>query len=233
MRPRVLVTRPEPGASRTARVLEAAGFEPVIVPLTRVRALDVAADRDVSGCDAAAATSANALRHAPDRLLEALRPLTVFAVGEATAQAARAAGVADARDGGGDAAALARTILGAEMSPTRLLYPCGRVRRPDFERTLAERGIDVVAVETYAVEPIAPDETAAPSVRPDAILVHSEQGARALVARLAQPDWAAAMAGVPCVAISARAAAALEGLKVAVAARPEDAAMIDALRRSL
>ncbi|RWD98328.1 MAG: uroporphyrinogen-III synthase, partial [Mesorhizobium sp.] len=30
---RVLVTRPEPGASRTARRLEAPGFQPILLPL--------------------------------------------------------------------------------------------------------------------------------------------------------------------------------------------------------
>ncbi|TJX45058.1 MAG: uroporphyrinogen-III synthase, partial [Mesorhizobium sp.] len=36
---RVLVTRPEPGASRTARKLEEMGFEPLLLPLTETVAL--------------------------------------------------------------------------------------------------------------------------------------------------------------------------------------------------
>ena len=33
---RVLVTRPEPGASRTAARLEADGFAPIVLPLTEI-----------------------------------------------------------------------------------------------------------------------------------------------------------------------------------------------------
>ncbi|RVD11473.1 uroporphyrinogen-III synthase, partial [Mesorhizobium sp. M7A.F.Ca.ET.027.02.1.1] len=40
---RVLVTRPEPGASRTAHRLEEAGFQPVLLPLTETKALPAAA----------------------------------------------------------------------------------------------------------------------------------------------------------------------------------------------
>ncbi|MGB3901482.1 MAG: uroporphyrinogen-III synthase [Mesorhizobium sp.] len=41
---RVLVTRPEPGAARTAKRLAALGFEPVLLPLTHTIALPVAVD---------------------------------------------------------------------------------------------------------------------------------------------------------------------------------------------
>ncbi|RWD19075.1 MAG: uroporphyrinogen-III synthase, partial [Mesorhizobium sp.] len=36
---RVLVTRPEPGASRTAQRLEEMGFQPILLPLTETVAL--------------------------------------------------------------------------------------------------------------------------------------------------------------------------------------------------
>ncbi len=41
---RVLVTRPEPGATRSAKKLGAMGFEPILLPLTEIRPLPVAAD---------------------------------------------------------------------------------------------------------------------------------------------------------------------------------------------
>ncbi|TIX52492.1 MAG: uroporphyrinogen-III synthase, partial [Mesorhizobium sp.] len=41
---RVLVTRPEPGASRTAQRLLDQGFQPILLPLTETVALPVDAD---------------------------------------------------------------------------------------------------------------------------------------------------------------------------------------------
>src|SRR5882757_8304646 len=71
---RVLVTRPEPGASRTAIRLEAQGFQPVLLPLTETVMLPVET-KTISGVVAVAVTSANAVRHAPKELIAALAAL--------------------------------------------------------------------------------------------------------------------------------------------------------------
>ncbi|TIT17702.1 MAG: uroporphyrinogen-III synthase, partial [Mesorhizobium sp.] len=59
---RVLVTRPEPGASRTARRLADAGFQPILLPLTETVALAV--DAGAVADAAAAITSFGAWRTA-------------------------------------------------------------------------------------------------------------------------------------------------------------------------
>ncbi len=65
---RVLVTRPEPAAAQTAAKLRAAGYEPVLLPLSRTVALSFTVPDEVF--DALTITSANAFRHiAPERLL--------------------------------------------------------------------------------------------------------------------------------------------------------------------
>ena len=63
--PRVLVTRPEPGATMTARKLELMGFRPVKLPLQEIRPLAVPRGAVPEGIAAVAVTSANAIRHAP------------------------------------------------------------------------------------------------------------------------------------------------------------------------
>src|SRR5688572_14398609 len=79
---KVLVTRPQPGAARTARRLAELGHRPVELPLTRTVALPVEAASFDRPVDAVAVTSANALRHAPPELVARLADRPCFAVGE-------------------------------------------------------------------------------------------------------------------------------------------------------
>ncbi|MBN9252948.1 MAG: uroporphyrinogen-III synthase, partial [Mesorhizobium sp.] len=89
---RVLITRPEPGASHTARKLAELGFEPVLLPLSDTIPLFPEPSAVPSDAAAVAITSANAIRHAAPDLLSALSSLPCHAVGTKTAQAARSAG---------------------------------------------------------------------------------------------------------------------------------------------
>src|SRR5690606_3696589 len=100
---RVWVTRAEPGAARTADRLTALGFEPVVVPLLTLAplpgALNAAPPPDAVAV--LALTSPNGVEaFAP--LIPRFRDHPVFAVGDATAKAARAAGFADVRSASGD-----------------------------------------------------------------------------------------------------------------------------------
>jgi uroporphyrinogen-III synthase len=61
MRPVLLVTRPEPDASRTAAHLDALGIEPIIEPMLHARAIDARVP-SANGFAALAVTSANAIR---------------------------------------------------------------------------------------------------------------------------------------------------------------------------
>ena len=68
---RILVTRPQPGASRTMRRLQELGFEPLLLPLTETVGLPVDAGAAGDNAVAVAITSANAVRHAPKGLIAA------------------------------------------------------------------------------------------------------------------------------------------------------------------
>ncbi len=120
---RLFVFRPEPAASRTVEKAKALGLEVAAIPLFELEAIDWALPR-AGDFDAILLTSANAADLAGEKL-ERLRALPVHAVGEATAVAARVAGldVATVGSGGVD-------DLLAKIGPgVRLLHLCGEDRR--------------------------------------------------------------------------------------------------------
>jgi uroporphyrinogen-III synthase len=149
VRPRVLVTRPEPGASRTAARLEVAGFDTTVLPLTRIAPLDfIMPDGEFDGV---IVTSAQALKG-----VDAGRLLTIpiFAVGEMTARSARSAGFETIITAGGSVDSISELVLNGARPAARLLYLCGKVRRPDLETALGDAGLQLVAVETYDAIPV-------------------------------------------------------------------------------
>jgi uroporphyrinogen-III synthase len=185
VRPRILVTRPEPEASATASRLDAAGFEAIVLPLTEIRALAADMPTELVRSDAAVATSANAIRHAPAKVLAILANKPCFAVGEETARAARDAGFRDVVAGEGDAAALAELVIERTDPGARLSYLTGRIRRDGFEQKLAQSDRHVEIVETYDTVPIAYSPaklSAALAGGIDAVLLYSGKAAEALAA---------------------------------------------------
>jgi uroporphyrinogen-III synthase len=119
---RLVILRPEPGASATAERVRAMGLEPVAMPLFKVEPVDWAVP-DPGSFDALLLTSANAVRHSGEGL-RSLRQLPVYAVGEATAAAAREAGFDVAASG----EAGVERLLGSIPPDLRLLHLCGEQR---------------------------------------------------------------------------------------------------------
>jgi uroporphyrinogen-III synthase len=157
---RVLITRPENRAGTTAAKLAELGHEVVSFPLFAAVS-DQHALRAALGVphSAIAMTSAEAVRGLVE-LGEALGPhlrTPVFAVGKATARAARNAGFADVVVSGGGGTELARVVIDhhADTPPTLpILYLAGEKRMGRFEKLLAESGFECVVAETYRMEPI-------------------------------------------------------------------------------
>ena len=123
----LLVLRPEPGASATVRRAEERGLHPIRYPLFKVHASDWDAP-DPAGFDAMLLTSANTLRCAGPQL-DLYRHLPVYAVGEATADAAREHGFSIAGVGRSGAQAISEIV--AARGHGRVFHPGGRDRR-DF-----------------------------------------------------------------------------------------------------
>lgn len=219
---RVWVTRAEPGAARTADRLRALGFTPIVAPLLTLAPLPGALDAAPSPDAVAvlALTSPNGVEaFAP--LIPRFRHHPVFAVGDATAEAARAAGFADVRSASGDIHALAR-LIAAEAPPGPLLAPGAREPAGDLPALLPGRPVQRLPV--YAAF-----ETHGPAPEPfDAVMLHSPRAARALAADLARP----ASTGRVAICISDAAAAPLRPFdfaEIRIADAPDEAAMLSAL----
>jgi uroporphyrinogen-III synthase len=149
---RVLVLRPEPGASATVKRARERGLDAVPVPLFEIEPVEWDAP-EAGSFDGLLITSANAIRSAGEQLLQ-VRGLPVYAVGAATAEAAREAGfdVASAGEAG------AERLLGSIEQDLRLLHLCGEDRKsvPDAKqriepvvvyRSRAKEGVDLSGAE--------------------------------------------------------------------------------------
>ena len=120
---KLLLLRPEPGLSQSAERAAQLGLETVACPLFRIEPVRWAAP-DPSAYDALLLTSANAVRQAGPEL-DAVSGLPVHAVGAATAEAARAAGLQVEVVGRSDIVALLADIPGS----LKLLHLAGEDRR--------------------------------------------------------------------------------------------------------
>ena len=164
---RLVILRPEPGASESVERARQLGLEPQAVPLFEIESIEWQAP-DASEFDALLLTSANALGHGGPKLAW-LKPLPVYAVGGATAAAAQAAGfrVADVGEGGVD------RLLMAIPPHLRLLHLCGEVRRE-----VSDPARQITALPVYRASPIAVGGLAE-TVRGAVVAVHSPRaGAR-------------------------------------------------------
>lgn len=234
--PGVLVTRPEPGASRTARRLREAGFQPVLLPLTETAALPADAGQVPADALAVAVTSANAVRHASEEIIAALAALPCHAVGKRTAEAARNAGFLSVREGAGDAEALAEN-MGATFSGKTIVYLCGRVRFPVFEQRLEAAGVRVHAVETYDTSAVRYSDKAVLALisgQPvDAVLLYSAKAAAAMQDLAARPALKGLFEKTRVFALSQRIAAAFgdrAGKAIEIAVTPDEEALLALLR---
>ena len=162
----IAVLRPEPGNGRTADRLIALGRTVIRRPLFAVAPV-AWTPPDPAGFDALLLTSANAVRHA-DIAATPLARLPVWAVGSATAAAARAVGLRVTRTGAAGVAALTD-----DRGDTRLLHLAGRER-------VAVPG--VTAITVYAADPLALTPQDRAGLSGSVALLHSARAARMLAA---------------------------------------------------
>jgi len=232
---RVLVTRPEPEASRTAERLAALGFEPLVLPLTRTAALPEQSLPD-GHVEAVAVTSFNALRYASDNVLAALVGKPCFAVGDKTAGQARTAGFGSVVSANGDADALAQVVISRTAPEARIVYLCGVVRRPEFENAVAKAGRTVVPAETYDTLRVQYSDAELKDVlgsrSVDAVLVYSAESGNVLTALIERPITADLLSKALFCCLSARVATALnvESARIRIAERPEQEALFGVLK---
>lgn len=212
---RLVILRPEPGATLSAERASRMGFDDIVTaPLFKVRPVEWEAPSP-ERFDALLLTSANAARHAGDGL-ERLKTLPVHTVGDATASAARAAGLMVETVGEGGV----EQLLEGLPEELRLLHLSGRQRRIPKEPKQT-----IVSLPVYSsVEREHPRNIEA---LPDSVAcVHSPR-AGARLAELAEREGYS-RSGVAIAAISRNAADACgEGWEeVAVAKSPDDPTLL-------
>lgn len=190
---RVLVLRPQPSASRTAGRLAALGHETALLPLSRAEHHVDAVRAALAGPHASIAITSAEMARLLGGLDDERTPhlsTTVFAVGQASADAMRDIGFSTVLHADGYGENLARLIAAHARENGRtaapLLYLAGNPRAPGFEIRLQEAGIPFRTVESYRMVPLALSraETMAALLHPvpDAVLLYSRESARAFFA---------------------------------------------------
>jgi uroporphyrinogen-III synthase len=229
------VTRPGEDGRALAALVEATGATAAIDPMLNIE-LHPGPPIDLAGAQALLFTSANGVRAAAARTTE--RSLPVFAVGDATARAARAAGFTDVRSAGGtvdDLAALVARSCTPESG--RLVHAAGTTVAGDLGAALGASGLTVERVMLYAARPAA--SLAESTVRElyagtiDAVLFFSPRTARSFVRLVGQAGLDACLGTVDALCLSpavAEEARTVNWRAIRVAGRPEQVALIDLLR---
>ena len=145
---RVLITRPEPGASETAARIAALGLAPILGPVLTI--VPIAPPRTPPQIAAILLPSGNAVAGLP-MAMQAVRVLTV---GDATARRARNAGFRDVTSADGDGAALV-TLTQTSVAPgATLLLLAGRGQSLSLATRLRQAGFRVIRRVVYAAEPV-------------------------------------------------------------------------------
>lgn len=232
---RLLLTRPVFEAERTAAALRARGHEVTFAPMLEIENIpDVSIG--VGPWSAVLLTSGNAARaiaEHPQR--DSLTSLRCFAVGAQTAAAANRAGFSDVVSANGDGGDLAQAIKGhvtGDAAP--LLYLAGDDRARDMASELAPSGLRLEIVVVYRAKAAARFATeindGLRSDRFDGVLHYSRRSTEIFVACAREGNVTAAATSLKHFCLSRRASEPLSDIgatQIAVAARPDEAAMLE------
>jgi uroporphyrinogen-III synthase len=231
---RVLVTRPEGDAERTAAALRRRGHDVLLAPMLRV---ELVADAEIGAGRWAcvAMTSANAARSiAWHARMRALASLPVFTVGRQTAAAAREAGFTRVESADGDLHELAR-LLAARCKglPGAVLYLAGEDRAGDLAGALGAHGLRVATCVIYRTVEVGtlPDEVrrALRAGALAAVLHFSRRSAQAFVRALADAGLVDKSLGMRhyCLSPQVREPLVAAGIQdIQVAAKPDEESLL-------
>lgn len=237
---RLLVTRPRAESESFAQALAARGIESLIEPMIEIVDLPgppVAADH----IQAVLFTSVNGVRALQRRNqndLAAFAPVAVLAVGDATARAARAAGLPQAGSAAGDVASLA-ALAAARLTPRAgpLLHIAGSRVAGDLAGRLQGAGFEVRRMAIYEARPAArlsaETQAALRCGRIDGVTFFSPRTAAAFVTLCDKAGVAPLLAPLTAVCLSPAVAQAARGASwrsILVAARPDQESLLACLR---
>jgi uroporphyrinogen-III synthase len=229
---RLLLTRPEPDAQRTAAALRAQSHEVIVAPLVHIEAISDAPLGDGPWA-AVLITSANAAHAiaAHGRHRE-LCVVPAFTVGQRSAQAMGAAGFADVTSADGDVNDLVRLVADRTRPRARMLYLAGADRAGDLAGDLQARGFNVRTAVVYrAVAAMTLPAAAADALARDidGVLHFSRRSAEAYVDAAANAGLLAIALKPAHYCLSAQVAEPLAragATNIRIAPRPAEAALI-------
>lgn len=228
----IVITRPRPQAEALAARLGAKGHACLIEPMLEIEPLPVGLP-SLDGVQAIVLTSANAV----PALFEEAKQLPVFAVGEATAAAARAAGCARLSVAEGDAKSLG-PLIAARCHPDdgALLHLSGEQVREGMEEAVELADLELRRHAVYraaAARSLSPGLQAALRRRTiDAVLLFSPRSAAIFTDLVRSSGVERELAGAEALCLSAAVAEEVRALswgEVRVAARPTAAALLHLL----
>jgi uroporphyrinogen-III synthase len=219
----ILITRPEPGASATARRVASLGWEPLLAPMLELspRPARLPAPGSVQ---AILVTSASALPGLTAPYFE----VPLLAVGDATAAAATRAGFRVVASAGADAAALAKLVAATrDRAGKPLLLATAAGQGMGLAADLREAGFRVARRTVYETRPVERIPAAAAAAlahgRVAGVLFFSPATAHAFVRAVCKGGLHDGLAGTDAVVISAAARDAVAPLpwrRIRVASRP-------------
>ena len=149
---RLIVTRPEPAAGKTAKKLRALGHDVIISPVLEI--VDSGLDMPAGVFSAILVTSSNALRVMKSRGIdEILLQTPLYVAGDRTAEKARETGFENVHSASGNAGNLVELLnddadlIGGGENP--LLYVCGADATSGFLEDLEKLGLQVISWINY------------------------------------------------------------------------------------
>jgi len=151
----LIVTRPQDDAGPLCELLHGLGHETAAMPLLGIAPID-GVTLPAGPWQAVLVTSANSVRAAQQLgFIDALADTPVMAVGDASAEAARAAGFSQVSSASGDLASLAALVRERlEPGAGTLLYLSGVVVSGDLKALLQQDGFSVDRAAIYRAEPV-------------------------------------------------------------------------------
>jgi uroporphyrinogen-III synthase len=224
---RILLTRPRDDTAALAEKLAAAGHDVRSEPMLEIRFVPGAVV-DLEGAQAILFTSANGVR--AFAAAEARRDLPAFAVGEATAAAARRAGFARVESAAGrvdDLARLARDRL--TPGAGAVVHAAGRDVAGDLAGDLSHAGFEVRRAVLYTAEAAralsAGTARALKAGEIDAVLFYSARSADTFRRLIEEPGLTFSLARTTALGLSPAAVEPVKSLpwaRVEAAARPDE-----------
>jgi len=237
----LLITRPGDDGARLAETLRQMGHDPILEPLLTIRNFD-GPTLEFAGVQAILATSANGVRAIAGRTPE--RNIPLFAVGDATARAAKEAGFLDVSSASGDVDALA-ALVRERLDPAKgpLIHVAGSEVAGDLAGQLGpsdpQAGFTVrreVLYESESAYSLSPSTIAAiKEERIDGVLAYSPRTAATLARLIRKARLVRDCRRIELLCLSQAVADAANDIpwaKTRIAAEPTQEAML-ALARSL